>query len=159
MNIYTITQNCCIVTKTAYTIPETLKPPAVPWSSLPACFREISMAAPIFSSKFPGSTRKAACICSQKENTCGLSTKGTGACSSCGIRKSLHLLQKLALSGYFYEKGIYETVIDRMENYIVQIEILILGIIWVYRNMRKSLKNKYLFNWDFYNPGNINCQL
>lgn len=34
----------------------------------------------------------------------------------------------LALSGYSYEKGINETVIDRIEDYIVQIEIPILGI-------------------------------
>lgn len=33
----------------------------------------------------------------------------------------------LALSGYSYEKGINETVIDRIEDYIVQIEIPILG--------------------------------
>lgn len=35
----------------------------------------------------------------------------------------------LALSGYSYEKGINETVIDRIEDYIVQIEIPILGIV------------------------------
>lgn len=29
----------------------------------------------------------------------------------------------LTLSGYSYEKGINETVIDRIEDYIVQIEI------------------------------------
>lgn len=34
--------------------------------------------------------------------------------------------QNLTLSGYSYEKGINETVIDRMEDYIVQIEIPIL---------------------------------
>lgn len=35
--------------------------------------------------------------------------------------------QGLSLSGYSYEKGINEAVIDRMEDYIVQIEIPILG--------------------------------
>ncbi len=35
--------------------------------------------------------------------------------------------QKLTLSGYSYEKGINETVIDRIEDYIVQIEIPILA--------------------------------
>lgn len=35
----------------------------------------------------------------------------------------------LALSGYSYEKGINETVIDRIEDYIVQIEIPILGTV------------------------------
>ncbi len=33
----------------------------------------------------------------------------------------------LSLSGYSYEKGINETVIDRIEDYIIQIEISILG--------------------------------
>ena len=35
--------------------------------------------------------------------------------------------QGLALSGFSYEKGINETVIDRVEDYLVQIEIPILG--------------------------------
>lgn len=35
----------------------------------------------------------------------------------------------LALSGYSYEKGINETVIDRIEDYIVQIEIPISGMV------------------------------
>lgn len=35
----------------------------------------------------------------------------------------------LTLSGYSYEKGINETVIDRIEDYIVQIEIPILAIV------------------------------
>lgn len=35
----------------------------------------------------------------------------------------------LTLSGYSYEKGINETVIDRVEDYIMQIEIPILGIV------------------------------
>ncbi len=35
----------------------------------------------------------------------------------------------LALSGYSYEKGINETVIDQIEDYIVQIEIPIFGIV------------------------------
>ena len=35
----------------------------------------------------------------------------------------------LALSGYSYEKGINETVIDRVEDYIIQIEIPIPDIV------------------------------
>ncbi|NBJ93554.1 MerR family transcriptional regulator [Parablautia muri] len=37
--------------------------------------------------------------------------------------------KRLALSGYSYEKGINEIVIDRVEDYIVQIEIPIPGIV------------------------------
>lgn len=37
--------------------------------------------------------------------------------------------QGLTLSGYSYEKGINEAVIDRVEDYIMQIEIPILGIV------------------------------
>ena len=37
--------------------------------------------------------------------------------------------KKLTLSGYSYEKGINEAVIDRVEDYIMQIEIPIIGIV------------------------------
>ena len=47
----------------------------------------------------------------------------------------------LALSGYSYEKGINETVIDQIEDYIVQIEIPVVP--------RACLKNH---SRDLYSP-------